>query len=195
MGSRSGIPEHDGPSTKECRELGGRCGRPRGGRGRGERTDVARPQAWCQGYCQRPRLLQGSRFVRGPCGGPSSLIGGASQFCFSKSPCLFSSLPGPFPRVTHSRATSSKNAAFPQVPATSAAGAAAAPAPLLWWQVLAGTCIGAGLLTLVFFHHPRPGNFVFWFCHLQKDIATLEKLQRRAAKLIKGHPGCHARIG
>lgn len=27
---------------------------------------------------------------------------------------------------------------------------------------------------------------VFWSCHLKKDIAELEKLQRRAVKLIKG---------
>lgn len=110
----------------------------------GVRTDVSRPQAWRQCYCQRPRLLEGSRFVRGPFGGPSSLVGGASRFCFSTSPCLFSSLPGPVPRVPRCRATSSSSPATPQVPAASAAGATAAPAPLLRRQVLAGTCAGQG---------------------------------------------------
>lgn len=51
----------------------------------------------------------------------------------------------------------------------------------------------AGLLTLGLFHHPHLGNFVFQFCHLKKDITKLEKLQRRAAKLIQGEQGCQVR--
>lgn len=195
------MPENTHPGPVAGRQWWGGIGRAcaagccRQGE-EGAKTDVSRPQTWRQCYCQRLRLLEGSRFVRGPCGGHSRLRVllaerlkeiPESLFRFPSNPCSFPFCPGPFPRVTHSRATSCKSGSSPQAPASRASLELQLH---LCHSCLAGTRRHTHLGRVVdigFLSSSSPREFcVFWFCHPKKDITELDKFQRRAAKLIKG---------